>query len=107
VVYQGASTDRKKMKKKKYPKEFKQQAVDLAKSLNSTSEAARQLGVSHGSIASWRSQLQATSGGASSSRLSSGEAEELKRLRGEVTHLRKVNHILKAAAAFFSQDHLK
>ena len=33
--------------------------------------------------------------------------EEIKRLRTEVTELKKVNHILKAAAAFFSQDHLK
>ena len=34
-------------------------------------------------------------------------AEELARLRRENNELRKVNHILKAAAAFFSQDHLK
>ena len=33
--------------------------------------------------------------------------EELKRLRKEVEELKKVNYILKRAAAFFSQDHLK
>jgi hypothetical protein len=33
--------------------------------------------------------------------------EEFKRLKAENDKLKKVNQILKAAAAFFSQDHLK
>ena len=33
--------------------------------------------------------------------------DEVRRLQREVAELKKVNHILKAAAAFFSQDHLK
>jgi len=33
--------------------------------------------------------------------------EELRRLRKEVSELKQVNILLKSAAAFFSQDHLK
>ena len=33
--------------------------------------------------------------------------EENRRLQAENAELKKVNHILKAAAAFFSRDHLK
>jgi transposase len=96
------------MKKKKYTNEFKQQAVALAGSLSSLSEAARQLGVSDGSIHAWRAkQMLAGIATTPAGELSVSEADELRRLRGEVTQLRKVNHILKAAAAFFSQDHLK
>lgn len=49
VVTKGVRTDR-KLKKKNYTEEFKQQAIELAASLRSTSEAARQLGISDGSI---------------------------------------------------------
>ena len=100
--------DRKMKKQKKYTKEFKRQAVELADSLGCTSEAARQLGITNGSIYSWRTRgiLEEGSAGVSSN-VPLSEAEELKRLRCEVIQLRKVNHILKAAAAFFSQDHLK
>ena len=90
---------------KKYTKEFKQQAVELADSLGSTVEAARQLGISDGSIHTWRTKLLVA--GDAPKRAAESELEELKRLRGENAQLKKVNHILKAAAAFFSQDHLK
>jgi len=33
--------------------------------------------------------------------------EENRRLQRELAEQKKINHILKAAAAFFSQDHLK
>ncbi len=99
----GVRTDR---NMKKYTKEFKQQAVELAENLGSTIEAARQLGISDGSIHSWRTR-QIVDGSRSPLPATAGEAEELKRLRHENAQLKKVNHILKAAAAFFSQDHLK
>ena len=35
------------------------------------------------------------------------ESAEIKRLKKEVEDLKSVNYILKRAAAFFSQDHLK
>ena len=96
------------MKNKTYTKEFKKQAVELAESLGSKKAASRQLGVSDASIQNWTVQMK--NGGklsAPTPSLSAGEAEELRRLRKEVSDLKKVNQILKAAAAFFSQDHLK
>lgn len=96
------------MKNRKYTKEFKQQAIDLAASLGSVSAAAEQLGIPGNNIYNWRVRdgLRPT-GGKSAESLASSEAEELQRLRRENAELKKVNHILKAAAAFFSQDHLK
>lgn len=89
-----------------YTAEFKQQAVALADELKSAGKAAKQLGIPEGCVHNWRAKFR---GHAGAVRNGSGEteAEELKRLRKEVVELKKVNHILKAAAAFFSQDHLK
>ncbi|MBC7690527.1 MAG: transposase [Methylotenera sp.] len=97
------------MKNKTYTKEFKQQAVELAESLGSRKEASRQLGVSDASIHNWAAKFgsQTSKVGSASAPLSATDAEELKRLRRENADLKKVNHILKSAAAFFSQDHLK
>jgi transposase len=90
--------------KRRYTVEFKKQALELAQSLGSISEAARQLGVSDGNIHAWREKFgpQQTSTG-----LKPSEQEELKRLRKENHDLKQVNYILKRAAAFFSQDLLK
>ena len=91
--------------KRRYTEEFKRQAVELADSLGSTIEAARQLGISDASIYAWRMKFKKANGLVPAITVS--EAEELKRLRKENGELKKVNHILKSAAAFFSQDHLK
>ena len=96
--------------KKNYTEEFKRQAIKLAEDLGSTMEASRQLGVSDVNIHYWRKK---TSGKelVSATRKPEVKKEELidenQKLRQEVAQLKKVNHILKAAAAFFSQDHLK
>jgi transposase len=98
---------------RQYTIEFKRQAVQLAQELKSGPKAAGQLGISSSNIHTWRTQLKAgvLIGGPKSdvTTKSSQESadEELKRLRRENGDLRKVNHILKQAAAFFSQDHLK
>lgn len=92
---------------RKYTDEFKRQAVELADSLGSTLEAARQLGASDSCIHAWRHKFSGSEVKGGTATISSAEAEELKRLKKENAELKKVNHILKAAAAFFSQDHLK
>jgi len=89
--------------KKVYPIEFKKQAVELAESLGNYVQAARQLGVSDASLHAWRKQL-----GVKRVALGLSELEqEIVRLRKENAELKKVNHILKGAAAFFLQDPFK
>jgi len=92
-----------------YTEEFKKQAVQLAKDLGSTTRAAEQLGTSSVNIYEWTKKLATTTVNTTTTapEMSALEREELQRLRKEVSDLKKVNHILKAAAAFFSQDHLK
>lgn len=93
--------------KKKYTEDFKRQAVELAESLQSGVAAAKQLGVSDSLIYSWRVKFKKSETKDGGTALQSGESEELKQLRRENAELKKVNYILKSAAAFFSQDHLK
>lgn len=93
------------VKKRRHTAEFRQGALDLALQLGNVSEAARQLGICDSMLRSWRRR-------AAKEKLAvvapaSSEAEEMARLRKENLELRKVNQILKHAAAFFSQDHLK
>jgi transposase len=94
---------------KKYNQEFKLQAIKLAEDLGSAPEAARQLGISDANIYSWRKRYSGQS--ISASKIIEVKPEDLakqnQRLQQENIQLKKVNHILKAAAAFFSQDHLK
>lgn len=100
-----------------YTAEFKAQALELARELGSVRKAALQLGMSSNTLHGWNykrlaglggSVSPATSQGAPSAVNSTEEVElENRRLRKELEHLKKVNYILKQAAAFFSQDHLK
>ena len=90
-----------------YTKEFKREAVDLALSLGNTAKAAKQLGIPPSRLYQWRSSAVKSSPKPIEAFGGESEQEELQRLRREVSHLKKVNHVLKAAAAFFSQDHLK
>ena len=85
--------------------EFKSQAVQLAKDLKSPTEAGRQLNVSESVIRVWMKNAEKTS--LAQSVDPSFSVEEIKRLKAENEKLKKVNQILKSAAAFFSQDHLK
>ena len=94
------------MQRRKYTVEFKQQAVELAKNLGSITKAANQLGISDGNIHQWRTKLAETSPPLGES-FDESVLEELKKLRRENAEQKQVIHILKSAAAFFSQDHLK
>lgn len=88
---------------RKYTVEFKQQAVDLASRVGG-SRAAEQLGIHPANIQRWK-----TKGVGNSKSKSEGKNLEIenRRLQRENDELKKVNMILKRAAAFFSQDHLK
>ena len=92
-------------KKRIFTQEFRDQAVELAKTLGSVSKAARELGVHESGIRVWKRKAEAQL--ALQSQDSSLSIEAFNRLKTENEKLKKVNQILKMAAAFFSQDHLK
>ena len=95
------------IRKRVYTEEFRDRAVELAETLGSPAEAARQLGIDNANIYTWRMRKKSRENDKKRPTAKETEAEELKRLRRENQELRKINHVLKAAAAFFSQDHLK
>lgn len=96
-----------KNKKRHYNLEFKQQAAALARDIGSR-KAAEQLGVSVATIQNWKNENLSGSDSDKNAKKSKASLEaENRRLQKEIEELKKVNHILKRAAAFFSQDHLK
>lgn len=96
-----------KNKKRHYNLEFKQQAATLARDIG-PKKAAEQLGVSVATMQNWKNENLTGSDSSRSARRTKASLEaENRRLQKEVEDLKKVNHILKRAAAFFSQNHLK
>lgn len=94
--------------KQKYTEEFKLNALKLADELGSVAEATRQLGLAENLIHNWKHRYKYEFKRDKAANVPlSPESEEIKRLRKENEELKKVNYILKRAAAFFSQDHLK
>ncbi len=89
---------------KNYTEQFKREAVALSERLGNVLKAAQQLGTTSASIVYWKKQL-----GIKKEAVIKPEdpQQELERLRKENLELQKANEILKRAAAFFSQDHLK
>ena len=91
-----------------FTNEFKVQALELSEQIGSTTRAAQQLGIQPERIRAWKKELARIA--PTKTRIiaqSATESEEIKRLRKQVSELEKTNYILKKAAAFFSQDHLK
>ena len=89
-------------RQKKYSPEFKARAVELAKEVGNIAEAARKLGVGKGVLHRW-----IYAGDAPMPVQDLSTEEKLRHLEKENAELKKANFILKQAAAFFSQDHLK
>jgi transposase len=91
---------------KKYPDELRERAVRLYRTSTprpTFRQLAEQLGVHHEALRNWVRQAEAD-GGQRDDRPTTAENEELRRLRKEVSELRRANEILKAASAFFAQE---
>jgi transposase len=86
---------------KRYPAEFKRDAVGLVRSLpeRTVAEIAAELGVSDQSLRKWVDQARIDAGGDRGGALTTAEREELRRLRREIDELRKEKEILRKAAA--------
>lgn len=87
--------------RKRYTAEFKAQAVGLVDVGKPVSDVARDLGISEGVLYGWvRKDSQAAQLGSEGLRAVGEQpaADELRRLRREIAHLKLENDILKKAA---------
>ena len=87
--------------RKRYTAEFKAQAIGLVGVGKPVPDVARDLGISEGVLYGWvRKDSQAAQLGSAGLRAGGEEpaADELRRLRREVAHLKQENDILKKAA---------
>ena len=83
--------------RKLYSTEFKCQAVELAALGKPVAEVAKDLGITSDLIYRWRRENEGLTKGPGD-QVDATEAEELRRLRREVIHLKAENDILKKAA---------
>jgi transposase len=94
------------MKKKRYSKKFKEEAVKRVIEQNqSRAQVARELGIADGTIRSWVRIYQEDTGqpfvGSGNLR---DKDDELRKLKKEVKDLKEQNEILKKATAIFAKD---
>ena len=92
--------------RKKYSREFKQDAVRLVTEQGyNQSEAARNLGIDRGMLARWIKEFQTDESEAfrGNGKLTT-EQEELRRLREDNRRLKMERDILKKATAFFAKE---
>ena len=87
-----------------YPPEFRAEAVELIRSgTKSFRELSRDLGISDQTLRNWVRQADLDAGRRHDG-LTTGEREELRRLRAENRTLRMERDLLKKAAVFFAKD---
>ena len=86
-----------------YSPEFRQRIVELVRKGRTPEEVARQFEPSAQAIRNWMKQA-ALDAGERPDGLTTGEREELRRLRREVRQLREERVILSKAAAWFARE---
>ena len=87
-----------------YPPEFRAEAVELIRSgTKSIRELSRDLGISDQTLRNWLRQADIGAGRRHDG-LTTGERDELRRLRAENRTLRMERDLLKKAAVFFARD---
>jgi len=92
--------------RKKYPREFKLEAVrQLQSGEHSLSELSRRLSVSASELCDWRRQVEEKKDDAFPGHgKQRGEAGELTRLRRELERVKEERDILKKAMAYFARE---
>lgn len=89
---------------RKYPDELRERAVRFYfESNRPIAHVAQDLGIHKEALRQWVRQAEAD-GGRRRDLLTSAEREELKKLRKEVSELRRANAILKDASVYFAQE---
>jgi transposase-like protein len=95
------------MKKKRYSKEFKLEAVRLLESSDKTGdELAKELGIKRNQLYKWREELIKKGDGAfqGPGRKPASQDDEITRLKKENDRLKGENEILKKAAVYFAKE---
>ena len=87
----------------RYPNEFRQQILDLARAGRTADELAKEFEPTAQTIRNWIKQSELDHGQRQDG-LSSDEKAELTRLRKEIKQLQLEREILKKAAAWFAQE---
>jgi transposase len=92
-------------KRRQFTDEFKAAAVRLVLvEEKSVTGVAKDLGISGSVVGRWVERARADQGKSNRGTLTTGEREELARLRKENRELRLEREILKKAAAFFAKE---
>src|SRR5687767_9052696 len=86
-----------------YPREFRRQMIELVRAGRTPEELAKEFEPTGQSIANWVAQADRDEG-LRQDGLTSGEREELSRLRRENRQLRQEREILAKAAAWFARE---
>jgi transposase len=89
--------------RKPYPPEFRQQVVELVRAGRTPEELSREFEPTAQSISNWVAQAD-RDGGKRKDGLTTGEREEMVRLRRENRQLKLEREILSKAAAWFAQE---
>ena len=92
-------------KKKRYTKEFKAEAVRLAReNEQSIEQTAKDLGISESALRRWLQQADVDEGKGPTGALTTSEREELFQLRRDLRRVTMERDFLKKAAAFFARE---
>jgi transposase len=90
---------------KQYSREFKAEAIRLAKSGNKTAtQVARELGIRVNQLSKWTLQLEREAVTGVPARRGRPADDEVARLRRENAQLKEENEILKKAAIYFARE---
>ena len=94
-----------KRKRRKFTREFKEEAVKLITEQGyKITEAARNLGIDSNVLGRWKRELEGSEKDASGLQGGSVMQAELNRLRKENKRLKMEREILKKAAVFFAKE---
>lgn len=90
-----------------YPKEFREGALALVgEGERPIAQIAHELGIAESCLRRWIKQAELDSGKRDDG-LTTGEREELRRLRRENARLKQEKEILRKAAAFFAREEIR
>ncbi len=94
-----------KRKRRKFTKEFKEEAVRLCKQGDRRiGHVAKELDLTESALRNWVKQYDVDRGAGPSGALTTAEREELSTLRRRVRTLEQEREILKKATAFFAKE---